>query len=284
MKRMCALVSIIGWATTGCVATLDGTDPELELEPEIVLQPIINGTTSPVAQNGVIMVQLPNGGRCSGSLIGPSLVLTARHCVSDTDETLVCGPNGPISGARVFRDFAPSQILIYAGNQRATLRARARGRQLVTTGAKTLCSQDIAFITLDRPISDITPLKVRALGPSIGERITSVGWGVTTTSSFPAARQQRANVTILDVGPTRSTPSNSFTVGESICSGDSGGPALASDGTIIGVVSYGGNGRSSPTDPSVGCRGTASRNTYVSVAPFASLLRTAQSAAARPIS
>src|SRR5262249_1689343 len=64
-----------------------------------------------------------------------------------------------------------------------------------------------------------------------------------------------------------------FQVGESICEGDSGGPALdATTGAVVGVVSRGGNGRvSSTTSPSTTCvdyPDTPVTNDYTETSPF----------------
>ena len=79
-------------------------------------------------------------------------------------------------------------------------------------------------------------------------------------------------------------PDGEFMVGESICEGDSGGPALDTDtGAIIGVVSRGGNGQVSQTNPSAGCVGVDTINLYTETTPFKDLIMQAfQSAGAEP--
>jgi MYXO-CTERM domain-containing protein len=89
-------------------------------------------------------------------------------------------------------------------------------------------------------------------------------------------RQQRATIKVLKVGPANypgeTVPPNDFLVGESICSGDSGGPALATDtGAVIGVVSRGGNGKApDPNNPAAECIGAM--NFYASTAPFKDMI------------
>jgi secreted trypsin-like serine protease len=90
-------------------------------------------------------------------------------------------------------------------------------------------------------------------------------------------------VPILDVGPSEDTPSNEFVVGEAICSGDSGGPALSEQGAVIGVVSNGGNGNFDPDRPELGCIGPDTTNTYTRLAPFDELIAEAfELAGAKP--
>jgi secreted trypsin-like serine protease len=86
---------------------------------------------------------------------------------------------------------------------------------------------------------------------------------------------QRQNVPVLDVGPSSQSAPTDLLVGESICSGDSGGPALSAHGAIIGVVSHGGNGRYSAHRPAAGCIGKDTTNVYTRVAPFTQLIKLA---------
>jgi hypothetical protein len=63
------------------------------------------------------------------------------------------------------------------------------------------------------------------------------------TANYPDTRQTRDNVKVVDVGPAHSLGPAEFQTGESACSGDSGGPAVASEtGAVLGVLSRGGNG------------------------------------------
>jgi MYXO-CTERM domain-containing protein len=83
----------------------------------------------------------------------------------------------------------------------------------------------------------------------------------------------RENIKVKKLGPFdgdlthEPVPPNDFLVGESICSGDSGGPALETrSGAVLGVVSRGGNGQNDPMNPATGCIGAT--NFYAAVNPF----------------
>jgi len=274
------LPALLALAALACAA-------QEPLPEDVILQtaPIIRGKASTASQNAVVMLRIADEAVCTGSLVAPNLVLTARHCVSHTDETLLCAPDGhALAGGRIHQDYDAQDIVVYTGVRESALRARARGAQLVHDSAKNLCNHDLALIVLDRDVSGV-PLAPLRLTEStrIGEMLTSVGWGLTASGTLPRARMQRTGVLVTDVGPSSETPSHELTVGEGICSGDSGGPALSARGAVVGVVSSGGNGRYDDANPAAGCIGADTTNTYSRVAPFARLVRRAfKEAGAKP--
>jgi len=68
------------------------------------------------------------------------------------------------------------------------------------------------------------------------------------TGSSAAASRSKASARLHDAA---ALAPNEFQVGESICSGDSGGPAFASTNAIVGIVSRGGNNtQPDPNNPS----------------------------------
>ena len=102
-------------------------------------QPIIAGTTSTSDQDAVILLAIRSGGQlkdtCSGTLIAPNLVLTARHCVSDTDEGALCTKAGVALQQGVARlRSRPSDLYVYTGvnavRPRTTRRARPRAARV----------------------------------------------------------------------------------------------------------------------------------------------------------
>lgn len=168
---------------------------------------------------------------CTGALVAPDLVLTARHCVSYLRSEIVSCPS---SAAQIRGDRAPSSIAVLAGDDTRTAKEIARGAEILAPRSAVLCGNDVALLRLDRPVHALAPMKVSARAPLVGRTITAVGYGLASTSGAAGAKRFRSDVPILKVDATE------LVVGEASCSGDSGGPAIDErTGEIVGVVSRG---------------------------------------------
>src|SRR5262245_11794523 len=177
-------------------------------------QAVIKGTTSDASQDAVVLLVMYDRatgevGECTGTLLAPNLVLTARHCVSQTDESAACDEKGtPIASGQVYRDHKAETLYVFTGNKRpnfyeSDVKAAGQGAKVFTDGSRNLCNHDIALVLLKNNIENASIAQVRLEGDiTKGDDVTSVGWGVTDKSAQPAVRQQRPKVKILDVGPS----------------------------------------------------------------------------------
>src|SRR4051794_26963985 len=85
--------------------------------------PIIGGSASSAAQDAVVLVVHATESSnalelCSGTMLAPSLVLTARHCVARVPSLVTCTSDGTATwGATVTRDYAPTEMFVFGGAQ-----------------------------------------------------------------------------------------------------------------------------------------------------------------------
>ncbi|HEY2744578.1 MAG TPA: trypsin-like serine protease, partial [Polyangia bacterium] len=187
-----------------------------------VLANITNGAADTGDPAVVALVSLDGQAVCTGTLIAPHVVLTAAHCGIDAgsfDQFLVSfGDGASAAGAFALSD-ATAQPMFDPGT----------------------LDNDVALLTLveDAGVAPIA-LDARSLDDSfVGQSFTVAGFGSSAASAGDQGvkRSGTAMVTIVDDGDFTAAAAPSQP-----CGGDSGGPALFSDGTatvLTGVTSHG---------------------------------------------
>ncbi|HLV65277.1 MAG TPA: S1 family peptidase [Polyangiaceae bacterium] len=184
---------------------------------------------------------------CTATLIAPNLVLTARHCVSPTneEETVVCG-DSPF-GEPVHPDN------LYVSNDTiptATTKWIRGAAVRVPDNGNDTCGFDVALVILAENVSpEIAEPAIPRIDRPVtrGEPYIAVGYGVDETGVSPG----RQVLTGLEVACNPGSCGSGVRVTEfrgdrGVCVGDSGGPALDQDGKVVGVVSRGGENCTTP--------------------------------------
>jgi hypothetical protein len=175
------------------------------------------GGTPTYEYPAVLLLESPDGGFCTGSLVAPDVVLTAAHCqVAPGWTASVMSFDQPIASAQVV--------------EAVTHRYH--------NGGDAFSDHDIALARLAGTLDeDPLPIAVEPLADPVGQVLTVVGFGVIDGQELDGGGAKRQ-------GQFPITAANRDYVtggedGRSICYGDSGGPAfLELDGavTIAGVT------------------------------------------------
>ncbi|HEU0116024.1 MAG TPA: serine protease, partial [Thermomicrobiales bacterium] len=172
---------------------------------------------------------------CSGSLIGPSHVLTAAHCTVD-----------PLT--RV--PFPPSAYTVVVGQvDRTTTHCAACQKRVTAVAAAAGMDHphDVAVLTLDAPVDARIAQPIALVGSDArsldgaGQSAIVAGWGLTTTGGSASTVLMEAPLTVLPDAACGNDPAThlctAITAGRAPCPGDSGAPLFVPmDGASVAAA------------------------------------------------
>jgi Trypsin len=195
---------------------------------------------------------------CSGALVAPNLVLTARHCVDQSPQAIDCNSSSTKFGAQ----HAATQFFYITTDPDMNQGTSGwhSAKKIYRTPGTAFCGNDMAMIELTDNVSlseagaFVTPVVQYSMTDHTrySSTVTAIGYGINAPNAMNSSgtRRIRQNINIacipgdakLDCGPLSGAQltANEFESGDGTCEGDSGSSAYEQKSFTAGnPVSFG---------------------------------------------
>ena len=208
---------------------------------------VIGGSASSIDQSPwQVLIVMRGVSQCSGSLVSPTIVVTAAHCLAG---------------------ISASDLRVWTGISKTSERSASQESTVASAVAhpsfdSRTFANDIGVITLAKPIDLLGKVRTIALPygidaltwPANGTPVTISGWGVTSPTGGATSDQlMRADIQVLagpgqpcgqygpDLDPNQDVCAGTPTGNIDACQGDSGGPLVTVGAVplLAGLVSSG---------------------------------------------
>lgn len=237
-------------SAAGCGAP---TEPDADEESvDETSSPISGGYMDDADTWTVGIVDFQGGSICTGSLIAPNVVLTARHCVSNTYNEasgggVICSQttHGVPFAATRFGVTTEQNMFDTGWNAWLDVVEVA----VPPTENDLFCGNDVAILILKDSIpAEVAQWKTPRVDSALAsdEEYFAIGYGLTSdanenSSGYRRRRDQLYVDCAEEACPPDPQMRDSEWLGDTgICSGDSGGPAVDLAQRVVGVTSRGG--------------------------------------------
>lgn len=239
MQRSIFLAAWLAAAAVGCITETSQPGSSGE-EPVAKDEAAIRAGEVDTASRGVVgVLALDRNTICSGVVVAPRVVVTARHCVAamaPTRDTVDCTRTtfGATSKA--------SDVMVTTARDGAVPVYRHAVKRVLVPRENGFCGSDVAVLVLAHPLepddAEVVPLRLER-SPSPGEVFSAIGIG-RTANEPSGTRHRRDGLLVTCVGTSCGTglvDSREWWGDGAVCEGDSGGPALDAEGRVVGIAS-----------------------------------------------